>query len=386
MYLVAFPAGHGAVDWATAALFLLAPAIAVSLGLTPAQVGLLFTAQAVGSGIASLPAGILGDRLRRRGLFLLATFWWVAVGYLAASVVSDYWLLVAFLAIGAAGSGAWHPVAMGAMVDRMPERRAMALAVHSVGGTLGEVLAPLSVGFLLSFLDWRQVLQTSTLPALLAGILFLRLAWMVRPSPRASSLRFDMRFLVRMWQKPAARGIVAVLVLHSMSMMALMSMTPLYLQQVRGLSSSEAAVVFSTLILSGAVVSPLMARISDGIGRKPVVLLGLLGGSPAVLLVPLMPNIIMLVPAIMVGGLLLIGVRSVMLATALEIEGSQQSTVLGFLLTLGAGMGAVGAALAGLVGNTDLGLALVLAAVLSLAAGALAVVHPFNHRPVRPPA
>ncbi len=42
LYFVAFPAGHGAVDWGGGAYWVLAPAIALHMGLSPAGVGLLF--------------------------------------------------------------------------------------------------------------------------------------------------------------------------------------------------------------------------------------------------------------------------------------------------------------------------------------------------------
>ena len=117
LYLGIFPTGHGAVDWGSGALWLLAPAIALALDLSPTQVGLIFSLNTLGAGLVYVPAGILGDSMTRRGFFLLSTFWWVALGYIVASLTSSFWTLVPFLTIAAAGAGAWHPVAMGTMVQ-----------------------------------------------------------------------------------------------------------------------------------------------------------------------------------------------------------------------------------------------------------------------------
>jgi hypothetical protein len=52
--------------------------------------------------------------------------------------------------------------------------------------------------------------------------------------------------------------------------------------------------------------------------------------------------------------------------------------VIGFLFTLGEAPAALATALAGLVGEIDLSLALILAAGLSLASGAAAAMHSFT--------
>jgi len=383
LYLAAFPAGHGGVDWGGASLWVLAPAIALSMGLSPAQVGLLFTVKGLGAALAYLPAGLAGDAVRRRGRLMLSTLWWVAVAQLAASVAPGYWLVGIFLAIAGAGAASWHPVAMGTMVHRMPDRRAFALAIHGIGGTLAEVMAPLSVGFLLSFFGWRQVLRVSTIPAVVMGILFLRLSRMVGSSAHTSPFGFEARHLPKVLLRPAVLGILLVLILHNMSIIALMSMTPLYLQNVRGFSPGLTGVAFALFVVAGAVLAPVAGRISDRRGRKPIALFGLLGGSGCVWLISVAPGTLGVFVALIATGLTLISVRVVLMATALEVVGRRESTVIGLLFAASEGAGAGGAALAGLVGNTSLAMALVLASLLALASGLAAGVHPFSPAAVR---
>lgn len=377
LYLVAFPAGHGAVDWGSGAFWILAPAIALAMDLSPTQVGLLFAMRQVGSGVAQLPAGLTGDSLRRRGTFLLSTFWWVAIAQLAASVAPGYWTLGVFLAIAGAGAAAWHPVAMGTMVQRMPDRRAFALAIHSIGGTVAEIIAPLIVGFLLVFLEWRQVLQIGTLPAIVMGLLFIRLSSMVVPSVQGNISIPEVRELSRRAMRPATLGILLVLVLQNMSIIALMSMTPLYLQEERGFSSGLSGVAFAALVVSGAALAPLVGRVSDRAGRKPIALAGFFGGGASAWLVTVAPGTVGVFAALAATGFLLLTIRPVVMATALEVVGRREATVLGFLSAIGEGIAALGAALAGLVGEADLGLALVFAGGLSTAAGLAAGLHPF---------
>ena len=89
-FLFFFPLGHMAVDWGGGALLLLASAMALAVDLSPAWVGLLLTSMELGAGLAYAPAGLLGDGVRRRGLMLLGSFWWVTIGYLAASFAPGY--------------------------------------------------------------------------------------------------------------------------------------------------------------------------------------------------------------------------------------------------------------------------------------------------------
>ena len=51
-------AGHWANDFGPGAIWIIAPAIAVAMGLTPGELGLLIAIHTTGSALAYLPAGI----------------------------------------------------------------------------------------------------------------------------------------------------------------------------------------------------------------------------------------------------------------------------------------------------------------------------------------
>ena len=190
LFLSTFALGHFANDWTAGCILLLTPAIAVSMGLGAAEIGLLLTLMGIGGGLAYLPAGLAADYTRSRGMLLLLTFWWVAIGYFVASLAPDYWWLVVLLAVAIMGDAAWHPIATGVLTQKMPDRKAHALGIHAMGGTIGaEAVAPLAVGFLLVWFDWRTVLQISVLPAVIMGVLFIPMVKRIGPSP---DHRFDM--------------------------------------------------------------------------------------------------------------------------------------------------------------------------------------------------
>jgi hypothetical protein len=68
----------------------------------------------------------------------------------------------------------------------------------------------------------------------------------------------------------------------------------------------------------------------------------------------------------------------VILVSAVEFAGQRESTTLGLAFVLLDGVGALGAVLAGVVGNLDLHYAFLLAAAFAAGAAALAIPIPFT--------
>ncbi len=61
--LGALSLGHLTNDWVAGTLWLLAPAIAASMGLGPAEIGLILTINGIGAGLIYIPEGLISDRL-----------------------------------------------------------------------------------------------------------------------------------------------------------------------------------------------------------------------------------------------------------------------------------------------------------------------------------
>ena len=377
-----FPLGHMAVDWGGGAVLLLAPAMALAMGLSPLQVGLLLTAMELGSGIAYAPAGLLGDRIHRRGLLLLVSFWWVAIGFFAASFAPNYWALVILLALASAGVAAWHPVATGVMVEQMAERKAQALGIHAVGGTLAQVFAPLSVGFMLTYLSWQHVLRISVIPAVLVGIVLLWWWRRIPPTGRERIGRADLGAMWREWRSPAGLMVAAMLITYQMSFVALHAMTPLFLTREHGYSIALTSVVFAVMLTGGAVASPFVGRVSDVAGRRGVAVVALAGAGAATIVAAFAGGGLLLVGGLIVAGTLILSVRSVMLASAVDVAKGRESTALGLAFSIMDGVGALGAVTAGAIGSGDMRLAIAFAGAAALVSVGFALTLPAR-RPER---
>jgi len=366
--------GHFANDWAPTAIWLIVPAVAVTMGLSPAEVGLLFTIHSSGAALAFLPAGVLADRLNNRGRLLQITFWWVAAGYALASFAPGYWSFALLLAFAGMGDAVWHPIATGVLVQQAPERRAQALGIHAIGGSLAAVLAPLSIGILLAFVGWREVLLISVIPATIMGIVFLRIAKHVPPPTQSSLSRIDASALWLVWMRPAGLTLIVMICAYSMAMIALLSMTPLFLQTVHGLTSTMTGIAFALMLLFGALFQPFVGKLSDRIGRRPVFVTGNVIATVAAASIALVGGPATAIVALVVTATALVGIRSVVLASAVDYSRKREATTLGFTFAVMDGVGALGAVSAGALGNFDLHYAFMLVACLSLFAIAMAFV------------
>ena len=376
--ILPFTIGHFANDWAPTGIWLIVPAVAVTMNLSPAEVGLLFTIHSTGSALAFLPAGILADRVQNRGRLLQMTFWWVAVGYALAAFAPGYWSFALLLALAGAGDAVWHPIATGVLVQQAPESRAQALGLHAIGGSLAAVLAPLSIGFLLVFMEWRDVLLMSCIPAALMGLFFLRVGKRVPPPKQRSMSRTDASDLWRVWMRPAGLSLIAVYSTYDMALIALLSMTPLYLQTVHGLTPAVTGMAFSLMLLFGALIQPLIGKISDKVGRRPLIVIANLIATVFAIGIALADGPELAIAAMVITATALVGIRSVVLASAVDYSGKREATTLGFTFAIMDGVGALGAITAGALGNFDLRYAFILTACLCALTVVIAFAAPLS--------
>jgi MFS family permease len=371
--------GHLTNDWVAGTLWLLAPAIAASMGLGPAEVGLILTINGIGAGLAYIPAGVISDRSTRPGFLMLLSFWWVAIGYLTATLVPGFWAITLLLAVGVMGDAFWHPVATGVLVKEMPRQRAQVLGIHAVGGSIGaEVLAPLSTGFLLGYFDWQTTLQILVLPAVIMGLLFIPVAARISRDNPGEIAHIDFRALARQWFKPAGIALMLVMILYDMALIAQLAMAPLYFQSEHGLSPFYAGLIFACILMIGSISQPFFGKYTDSRGRKPLILLALFGASFFALFAGLSDDLYWFVLGLLPAVAMLTAVRPVIIASAVEFTGKSEATTLGIVFTLLDGVGMFGALLAGLIGEFELSYAFIMAAGMAFGSGLICLFLKFT--------
>ncbi len=371
--------GHMVNDWVAGTVWILAPAIAASMGLGPAEVGLILTVYGLAAGLIYIPAGILADRVPKPGLLLMISFWWVAIGYFCASFAPGFWSVTLLLAFGVMGDALWHPVATGVLVKRMPTQRAQVLGIHAMGGSLGaEILGPLSAGFLLGFFDWQTSLQILVIPAVIMGFVFIPMIGGLAAAPRSKISMSGIKSLIKDWSTPKGMGMVLMMISYNMSLYGILAMTPLVLQIRYGLNPFITSVVFASMLLVGTLFQPFVGKLSDRLGRRNMIIGIIFVAAVSVLGAAFVSSFWVFVSCLVVTTSLLTAVRPIILAAAVEFSGQSESTTLGLVFAILDGVGALGALIAGYAGEIDLSYAYLLAAILAFMSVATAMALKFN--------
>lgn len=124
-------------------------------------------------GLGALPSGVLSDTYESRTLIIIGILG-MGAGFGALSIAPNIlWIALALVLWGAAAS-LYHPAAL-ALLSRGTHQRGTAFAYHGAAGNVGTVIGPLASALLLVFFHWRTVTGLFVVPALLGGIIALRI-------------------------------------------------------------------------------------------------------------------------------------------------------------------------------------------------------------------
>lgn len=366
--LAAFSLGHFANDMVPIGMYILIPAFGTALGLSPAEIGLLFMIHSLGGSLAFLPAGMLADHVANRGVILATTFFWVGFGYLFASFSDGFWPFAFLIAIAAMGDAAWHPIATGVLAQMHKGRRAYALGVHAIGGNLAEIVALPGAGLLLVMWDWRVAIQVLVIPTFLVGVLFIFIQHKVPRHVNSQPTRADFEDIWRIWTTRVGLRVIGIFITYNMGLFAIITMTPLFLSQNQGFGWLQTALAMAFMMLFGALAQPATGKLSDRVGRRPLIVAGNAVAAGAAFVAWSSTSIVLTLIALGVALTVLVAIRSVLLAAAVDHAGGREGTSLGLAFAFMDGFAASAAVLAGWVGRDDLSNAFLLASGFSLVA------------------
>ena len=329
--LTGLSGGHGVFHWFSQSFFVMLPEVVATFGLSGLQVGAIATTREVVSGIVALPGGIATDMLRRHwGLVLAGCMALFGLGWLAMGISPVYPILLLGMGVVAAAASMWHLPATAALSQRFAERRGSALSIHGVGGNIGDVLGPALTGVLLLSFSWRGILSIyAAVPMFLAFLVFWAFRDIGQTGSRAvrsagfreqmSNTRLSFKEHPRLW------GIMAVAGLRGMANVAFLPFLALYLglDDELGLGNVSLGLHFALLVGVGVVATPVTGYISDRVGRKVVLIPGMLGLCVlTALLVPFGEGIGLIIILALLGTFLFSD-QPILTAAALDVVGEK---------------------------------------------------------------
>lgn len=252
---------------------------AESLGASPERIGVIVSVSTLTGVVLKLPSGALSDIYGRRIL--------LRIGVIAFGVppffypfISDLNVLTLLRLFHGLATAIFAPSALATVAELYRERRGAALGTYTACTQSGALLGPFIGGYLAFAYGYSSAFLTAGLFGCAAIVLFYSLH--LSPPPPRLHDKGQASVWSEMWR---GFSIVArnrkVLVTSSTDAAkmiangALMAFLPLYGISV-GLNAGEVGLLFTIQSLTSFVSKPIMGRVSDRMGRQPLIMLGLL--------------------------------------------------------------------------------------------------------------
>jgi len=272
--------GHALTHWYPATFYLLLPLIGNELGLSYVQIGAILTTQAVAGAISNIPGGLFVDSVGRKGLLMAVSLFWIGAPYLLMSFTHDYWLLLTCAALVGIGNNLWHPTAIPLLAQRYPDRKGLVVSIHGMGGNVGDAVAPLVAGALLTLLTWRQVVVINVIPGIVMSVVLLVLLGRTlatgAPAAKAVPAKRPLREILRDFKPLLANRTLVFLcsssVFRSMTHGGLLTFLPLYLATDMGYAPLWIGACMAALQITGFIAAPVAGHLSDRMGRRQIVM------------------------------------------------------------------------------------------------------------------
>jgi MFS family permease len=118
----------------------------------------------------------------------------LGLSVLATGFAPSYPFVLATRLVGGVGSSPQHPVGSTMLASYYGAARGRALALHSIAGNVGTLLAPILSGLLLLYFGWRAVFWIAGVPSVVMGLSYFFFSEVMRPAPageKQSRLRYE---------------------------------------------------------------------------------------------------------------------------------------------------------------------------------------------------
>ncbi len=309
---------------------------AESLGAGPERIGLIVSVSTLAGVLLKLPSGALSDIYGRRFLLRIGV---VAFGLppFLYPFITNLDALTALRFLHGFATAIFAPSALATVAELYRERRGAALGTYTACTQSGSLLGPFLGGYLIHAAGFPTAFVTAGVFGCIAMLLFYTLHLDVSVPERKE--QGTAVVLAEMWKGFAAVAKNNKVLITSMTDAAkmiangaLMAFLPLYGVAV-GLNPGEVGLLFTVQAFTSFFSKPIMGRISDRVGRQPLIVLGLVICAGTFVCIPhvlMFPVLLLLSSGFGFGEAVVSSSSSALVADSSEFK------------TLGAGMGMQG--------------------------------------------
>ncbi|MBI5751813.1 MAG: MFS transporter [Hydrogenophilales bacterium] len=347
------------------------PLFAHALHASPSEIGWIVMASTIPGILISFPAGALSDYLGRRRMLLAALLVFATAPFLYLWV-SSAWQLMAVRFYHGFATAIFGTVASAAIAARYTADRAAKLSTYSSITIVGRSIAPFLGGFLISLASFDAVY----IACAISGVLALAAGLLLHDDAPATAAKVEMpHFWASLKTVLRDRRIMLVSMIEAAQYLvfgAIEAFLALFAASL-GMPAWQIGVILGVQLVSIVFAKPLMGKVSDRVGRKQVIIPGLLIGAASIVLLPHAPSFIGLTVLSLAFGLGFATVTSSTAALVADLtQGNRYGSSMGVLRTVMDVGQSIGPVLTGwMVGYAGYGNAFTLLAAILLAAALL---------------
>ncbi len=277
--------------------FPIIPLYAQSLGVRPELIGFVVAASTITGIPGKLLFGTLSDHWGRRRLLVASMVICSLIPFLYVFLSPGYALLLAIRFCHGLATAMLGPVSRAVVADLAKENeRGTKLGIYTGANMIGTTIAPMLGGWLLSRTGFKGPFIASGVFGMIALALALR--WPkdhkqnhphpIPPPSRGREFKengfFDgVRYILK---QPALRATGVVEASKFFATGAIEAFLPIYASAVAHLNETQIGILFGVQVLGTLLTKPMMGWLSDRIGRRPLIIWGLLAAASLVWLIP----------------------------------------------------------------------------------------------------
>ena len=330
--VTALAVGHVGFHWILQSFVVVVPEIQHTFGLNGVGVGGIQAVRELTSGLITLPGGVVVGMLRRWWSWLLAVCVGASgLGSLLMGISPVYPLLLLGVSVVSVSHSLWHLPAAASLSHHFANRRGTMLSFHGVGGSVGDVAGPLVTGVLLLVLGWRGILSIYAIGpffmAFLAVWIFKGIGDLKENDVKTAGLAERLAMTKAIFKSRLLQGMTVVRGLRSMALGAVVTLLALYLGNDLDLAVFNRGFHISLLIAVGLLAKPMAGMVSDKLGRKQVLVPGLIWSCVLATMIVVFDDGISLTITIALLGLFLYPDQPILTAALFDVLGREEATI-----------------------------------------------------------
>ncbi len=260
------------------------PLFAHALNASPAEIGWIVMASTLPGVLISYPAGALSDTVGKQRLLLASLVVFATAPFLYL-LIDTAWQLMAVRFYHGFATAIFGTVASAAIAERYTTDRAAKLSTYSSITIVGRSIAPFLGGFLISLASFDAVY----IACAISGVLALGAGLLLRNDAPAPAIKKEQPpFWASLITVLRDRGIMLVSGVEAAQYLvfgAIEAFLALYASSL-GIPAWQIGAILGAQLVSIVFAKPLMGRVSDRVGRRQVIIPGLLVGAVSIVLLP----------------------------------------------------------------------------------------------------